>query len=470
MSALDDLQQNHNPWWESGTAESAEPYVSRQRSDFTYKRDAVLENRFVAYAGPAGIGKTTIIHQIIDSLVSEHDTHPRNVLYLPLGNPQYQIGSGVIAESIEEFTTYIRAEQGKEDEAYVFIDDAHASPDWARQVASALNSYSDLTVAVSLPTIDQADFSLLEEFQSEAEDFDEIILPQKFYDSIRNDSAPDELLEVGDTRYDIRQSLKRATTDGDPAGLSSSLSDLSKSLEGAERDIKRRVRHYMTRGGRAESQASEVARNLELTVYRDIPRFQQFEQRSDLHALCAISATSPGETFQLTELSDRLDCDRRTLQRYLDVLRDFFIVTPAYQYKHQRRRTVRLQPRDPQYIIALSEISPDSILDVEDERRLATVSIFDHLKRLSYYYNRGDEPVPYWEKTAATVDHIVSTEGAPLPFALAFTRSEKDAKQSLRRFMQEFDAEHGVIVTRDTDWTVSDEFSTIPMWLLLTIC
>jgi predicted AAA+ superfamily ATPase len=165
-----------------------------------------------------------------------------------------------------------------------------------------------------------------------------------------------------------------------------------------------------------------------------------------------------------------LDCDRRTLQRYLDVLRDFFVVTPAYQYQHQRRRTVRLQPRDPQYIISLSEIDPDSILDAEDERRLATVTIFDHLKRLSYYYNKGDEPVPYWEKTAATVDHIVSTGESPLPFALAFTRSEKDAKQSLRRFITEFDAGHGIVVTRDTDWSVSEEVSTIPMWLLLTAC
>lgn len=468
MSALDNLQQRHNPWWETGAIESAEPYVSRERSDFSYKRDAVLENRFVAYAGPAGIGKTTIIHQVIDSLVTEYDTHPRNVLYLPLGNPQYQVGSGVIADSIDKFVTYIRAKEGSENEAYVFVDDAYASPDWARQVASALESHANLTIAVSLPTIEQAEFTPVEQFQSEA--FDEIILPQKFYDSIQNESPPDELLEASDKRYDVRQALKRATVVGDSAALSSIVGELSEAVESAQRDIKRRVRRYMTSGGRTKSQLSETARNLELTIYRDVPRFQQFECRSDLHALCAIGATSPGETFRLTELSDRLDCDRRTLQRYLDVLRDFFVVTPAYQYKHQRRRTVRLQPRDPQYVVALSEIDPESILNAEDERRLATVTVFDHLKRLSYYYNGGDEPVPYWEKTAATIDHIVSTGEAPLPFALAFTRSEKEAKQSLRRFMKEFDAGHGVVVTRDTDWTVSEEVSMIPMWLLLTVC
>lgn len=468
MSAIDDLQQKHNRWWETGEVESSEPYVSEHRSDFSYKRDAVLDNRFVAYAGPAGIGKTTIIHQVIDSLISEYDTHPRNVLYLPLGNPQYQIGSGVISESIDEFVTYIRTGRESESEAYVFIDDAHASPSWARQVADALDSYPNLTVAVSLPTIEQADFTPVGDFRTEY--FDEIILPQKFYDSIQNDSPPEELLQASDKRYDVRQALKQATVKGDPAALSSTLSELSESVQSVERDIKRRVRNYMTRGGRTKSQASEVARNLELTVYRDIPRFQQIERRSDLHALCALSATSPGETFRLTELSDRLDCDRRTLQRYLDILRDFFIVTPAYQYQHQRRRTVRLQPRDPQYVVSLSEIDSDSILDAGEERRLATVAIFDHLKRLSYYYNDADEPVPYWEKTAATVDHIVSTGESPLPFALAFTRGKEDAQQSLLRFMEEFDTEHGIVVTRDTEWAVSAKISTIPMWLLLTVC
>lgn len=468
MSAIDDLQQKHNPWWETGLVENAEPYVPRQRSDFSYKRDAVLENRFVAYAGPAGIGKTTIIYQVIDTLLSDYDTHPRNVLYLPLGNPQYQIGSEVITEAIDEFATYIRAEQGGENGAYVFIDDAHASPDWATQVAHALESYPDLTIAVSLPTIEQTDFTPVGKFQSA--EFNEIILPQKFFDSIQNDSPPEELLAASDRRYDVRDALKRATVEGDPAALSGTLSAMAQSIESAKRDIKRRVRNYMTRGGRNEIRASEVARNLELTVYRDIPRFQQFERRSDLHALCAIGATSPGETFRLTELSDRLDCDRRTLQRYLDVLRDFFIVTPSYQYRHQRRRTVRLQPRDPQYVVSLSEIDPKSILGTEDERRLATVTVFDHLKRLSYYYNEGDEPVPYWEKTTATVDHIVSTGEAPLPFALAFTRSEKDAKQSLLRFMREFDVDHGIVVTQDTNWRVSEKVSAIPMWLLLTVC
>lgn len=468
MNTIDDLQQKHNPWWETGTVESAGPYVPRHRSDFSYKRDVVLEYRFVAYAGPAGIGKTTLIHQVIDSLVAEHDIHPRNILYLPLGNPQYQIGSAVIADSIDKFATYIRASGETEDSAYVFIDDAHASPDWARQVAHALDSHQDLTVAVSLPTIDQADFSPVQGFQSG--DFDEIILPEKFYDSIQNKSPPEAVIEASDRRYDTRDALKQATVDGDPTALARVLSELSENLEDTKREIKRRVHNYMTTGGRTDSEASEVARNLELTVYRDIPRFQQFEQRSDLHALCAISSTSPNVTFQLTELSERLDCDRRTLQRYLDVLRDFFVVTPAYQYQHQRRRTVRLQPRDPQYVVALSGIDPDSILDTNEEHRLATVTIFDHLKRLSYYYNEIDEPVPFWEKTAATVDHIVSTGDAPLPFALAITRDEADAKQSLRRFINEFDANHGVVVTQDTEWDVSGEISTIPMWLLLTIC
>jgi len=468
MNAIDDLRQKHNSWWETGTVEGSSGYTPGRRSDFSYKRDAILDNRFVAYAGPAGIGKTTIIHQVIDSLVSEYETHPRNVLYLPLGNPQYQIGSGVISEFIDELTTYIRTREASDNGTYVFIDDAHASPDWPRQVADALDSYPNLSIGVSLPTIEQADFTPLDDYLSEG--FNEVILRQKFYDTLRSDSPPDALIEAGNKRYDVRDALKRATVEGDPAALSNTLSALFETVQSEEQSTKRRVRNYMMRGGRTTARTEEVARNMELTVYRDIPRFQRFERRSDLHALCAISATSPGETFQLRDLNTRLDCDRRTLQRYLDILRDFFVVTPAYQYQYTRRRTVRLQPRDPRYVVSLSEIDPDSVLDTDDERRLATVTVFDHLKRLSYYYNETDKPVAYWEQTAAAVNHVVSTDESPLPFALAFERSESEAQRALRRFIKEFDANHGVVITRDTEWTVSEDVSTIPMWLLLTIC
>ena len=98
------------------------------------------------------------------------------------------------------------------------------------------------------------------------------------------------------------------------------------------------------------------------------------------------------------------------------------------------------------------------------------VTIFDHLNRPSYYYNEENKPVSYWEEAAASVDYIVSTGDVPLPFALAFTQSEEDAKQSFYRYMKECDADHGIVVTQDTELSILDDVSTILMWLLLTVC
>lgn len=65
--------------------------------------------------------------------------------------------------------------------------------------------------------------------------------------------------------------------------------------------------------------------------------------------------------------------------------------------------------------------------------------------------------------------HIVPTGDVPLPFTLAFTQSEENAKQSLYRYMGEFDADHGIVVTQDTELSILDDVSTIPMWLLFTV-
>lgn len=83
----------YNPWWRmpSAVKESAKP---RKRLAF-YEAMQMLRHesirRFVVLSGVRRVGKTTILYQLIDSLI-EGGVNPRNILYVSFENPILQKG------------------------------------------------------------------------------------------------------------------------------------------------------------------------------------------------------------------------------------------------------------------------------------------------------------------------------------------------------------------------------------------
>ena len=450
-----------NPWWETGDVTVADRYESKRRSDYDYKLRRVRNNRLVNIAGAAGSGKTTTLHQIADDLTSEDGIPPRKIMYLPVGDPRFQIGNDVIRDAVDEFATYYWQRDTEPGTGYVFIDDAHALDSWSDQVRDCLDEYPDLTIAVTLPTIARASTDGIEELEFETDS--DLLLPPKFYDFV---SEHHDIEVAKDTVRNVRDTLEHAADTGDASALQSGLDDLLGAID-ATSTLKRGVVKYFQGEGR-NSNASAANHNLELTVYRDIPRYQQFDDRSDLHALCAVAAMYPGHTLGLKNLSELLECDRRTLQRYIDILEDFFILTPSYQYKHERKRSVRLYLRDPILLAALLDLDFDGLLPTQIEDNLISTVIFDHLKRLGFRYQGTNSPVGFWESGDVDVDFVLETgEGIPIPIVTPNTNDPRTPTDRVDSFRDEYDCTYGVHVARDAETSVENELITLPLWLFL---
>lgn len=452
-----------NPWWETGDLSSSARYHSDRRSDYQHKFDAVRSSRFTIIAGAAGSGKTTTLHQIAHDLIEEDGVPPQNVMYLPLGNPRFQVGSNVIRDAVDIFATYYWRRDAYHSEGYVLVDDVHASDSWDEQVRWCLEEFDDLTIAVTLPTLNRAQTDTIEDLGVEIER--DLLLPPKFYDV----TTESEWAQVEKERArDLRNALETAADSGDLEPLRSSVDALISSLESTS-SVKRGVLDYF-RGAEREADIADVAHSLESTIYRDIPRYQQFEDRSDLYALCAVTALNTGRTLGLKDLSGVLECDRRTLQRYLDILEDFFILTPSYQYEYERRRSVRLYLRDPLVVGSLADIDFDGMLEPDAERLLTSTVVFDHLKRLGFYYQRRNAQVHFWESSGDAVDFVVETgDGNPLPVITRDASRDRDPVRSIRAFCDEYNCGFGVVVARDIEPSIDEEVATLPLWLLLLV-
>lgn len=449
-----------NPWWETGDVSSSARYHSERRSDYQHKLDAVRSSRFTSIAGAAGSGKTTTLHQIAHDLIEDDGVPPQNVMYLPLGNPRFQVGSNVIRDAVDIFATYHWHRDADHSEGYVLVDDMHASDSWDEQVRWCLEEFDNLTVAVALPTLNRAQTDTIEDLGVETKR--DLLLSPKFYDvTTKSGRAQVEKKRARESR----DALETAANSGDVEPLRSSVDALTSSLESTSA-VKRGVLDYF----KGTEREADVAHNLESTIYRDIPRYQQFEDRSDLYALCAIAALNTGRTLGLKDLSGILECDRRTLQRYLDILEDFFILTPSYQYEYERRRSVRLYLRDPLVVGSLADIDFDGMLEPDAERLLTSAVVFDHLKRLGFYYQRRNAQVHFWESSGDAVDFVVETgDGNPLPVVTRDASREDDPTRSIRAFCDEHDCEFGVVIARDIEPSIDEGVATLPLWLLLLV-
>jgi len=335
------------------------------------------------------------------------------------------------------------------------------SDSWDGQVRWCLEEFNDITVAVTLPTLNRAQTDAIEDLDVETES--DLLLPPKFYD-VTTESGWAEVEK--ERARELRDALETAANSGDFEPLRSSVDALTSSLESISA-VKRGVLDYF-RGAQREADVADVAHNLESTIYRDIPRYQQFEDRSDLYALCAVAALNTGRTLGLKDLSGVLECDRRTLQRYLDILEDFFILTPSYQYEYERRRSVRLYLRDPLVVGSLADIDFDGMPESHAERRLTSTVVFDHLKRLGFYYQRQNAQVHFWENAGEAIDFVVETgDGNPLPIVARDASRDRDPARSIEIFCNEHDCEFGVVVARDIEPSIDEGVAALPLWLLL---
>ncbi|MDD2649372.1 MAG: ATP-binding protein [Eubacteriales bacterium] len=115
----------YNPWWKNGTVN---PRLSR-----TYKRFAFYEamkrlnistiRRTIVLTGTRRVGKTTILYQMIEALLSE-GCSPQKIVYISMDHPMLKLSA--FQEVLECYHENIYANQ----DVYYFFDEIQYAQDW----------------------------------------------------------------------------------------------------------------------------------------------------------------------------------------------------------------------------------------------------------------------------------------------------------------------------------------------------
>ena len=512
---IDDAE-HYNTWWSNtASAELSQAKALTPRSDF----HKVLEKTNAHYAdgvnsliyainGQTGIGKTTLIHQLITALLESAELprggrnyditsgiSARQILYLPLEDSLYQLerteeGIKRVNQVIDYFQTHVAPRQGRK---FIFLDDVQAldlDDDQKGKLVDLVNEHTYLFLTgivqsqVDLSDTENAD--TIEEFEGPKP-----ILPMKFVDTVQTGESLDVHLDA-DFRTHL-QNYQSAKLEG-PApikmirnGLSGkesatsietavdTLSDLYfDRFDAEDRDnLHDAARSYLRIGGTLHSTDESPIRN-ELTkshfllfLYKELAKYKSIQQPEHLHRLSAMAATAAGEELRYTDLSEQIGVDRRTVDNYLDALDEGIAVTESHDYSLRRYRRTCLYLRNPRHLVLLSQRQEhygyenhqqQDTLNHEFEHKLARTVAFDHAKRLAYYVGNGD--VEYTETDSGVIDYILHYDGHVLPFSLSYHPYTDTAEEAATEFEPDTGqhTESGSEELRDLDYDAPYRF------------
>lgn len=490
---IDDAE-HHNEWWSDGTSqELSQATALTPRSDFhrvlkttnSHYTDNV-DNLVYAIHGQTGIGKTTLLHQLVAALLDTVDfpqqdqdlelnseISPRQVLYIPLEDSLYQLerpGDDIdrLNQVIDYFQTHVAPRQGQK---FIFLDDVQALGLNEERKAELLELFDENTYVFLTGIVkSQVDLST-GELASSVEEFETwAVLPMKFIDTIELGEGPgvdlseefrNQLEKYQSTSLDgpspiktIRNGLSARNSDTSLDTAVETLSELCFDIFDTEdrNDLHDAARAYLRTGGTLHQTDDTSIRNdlskshFLLFLYKELAKYYSIQQPENLHRLSSIAATNAGEELQFTELSDQIGVDRRTVDSYLNVLDEGIAVTESHDYALRRYRRTRLYLRNPRHLVLLSQRQEHhgfedyerrDTLNHEFEHKLARTVAFDHAMRLAF--NVGAYDVEYTETESGLIDYILHRKGHVLPFILSYHPRTGNAET----IAAEFDPESG---------------------------
>ena len=310
--------RTENPWWEGGSVRSDYSRLS-PRGYFERLTRLVMQRdvrRAVVLMGPRRVGKTVLLHHVIEHLLKEGVYSSHNIAYLSLDQPLYARLS--IEELASEIEQAARPEPG---DRLLVLDEIQYLPNWEWH----LKAFVDTHPGVQCIASGSAAAALrLKSAESGAGRFTDFLLPPLTFHEYLDLRGKGELVtlepEGGVSAPDI-EALNQEFVD------------------------------YCNFGGYPEAAFSEAVREdpdryiradiVDKVLLRDLPSLYGIQDVQELNLLFSTLAYNTANELSLEELSQDSGVSKPTLRRYLEYLEAAFLIKIVHRIDHNAHRFKR---------------------------------------------------------------------------------------------------------------------------------
>lgn len=477
---------NQNPWWSNGKVPRPLlcPY---RRRDFYPLMGKLADERILVITGPRRAGKTTIMYQMIDELLSAKQIEPRRVLFVSFDYPY------LLADLDRPFEDILRAYtetvlkeslENLTERVYIFLDEVYSLPEWGKVMKGHFDRRTSTKVIVSGSSSPEI---MAEAARSLVGRIDRhLMLQMNFVDVVSHDLNKDRDRIKEASLGLMRKGFEAFLAKGNLKSLTRTYNDAFNSLANLEDEIQGILLDYLIKDGYPENLgvtdftkcAQAIITSVDLSIYKDVMRVFKNREPQKIEKLMAVLSQSSGNIVASNTLSDTLRLNFRTVERYLSHLEAVYLVTVSHAYSGSLYKSL---PKARKIYVANVGVR-NAILGLLNERllensvelgRCAEAVAHDHIKRLAFCMEPAREPhMYYWRDRAGNeVDIIVDMRGRRIPFDVRFRETiDKGDLKALNLFLSEHpECKCGVLLTKRR-LGVEGKILMVPLWLFLLTC
>lgn len=306
-----------NPWWDGAGIRDDYAHMKR-RAYFERFEQLVAQTdvrRAVVLMGPRRVGKTVLLHHVIQRLLDGGQYDARDIGYVSLDQPLYT------RLSIEEIAQELReASGGAQMPRMLLLDEIQYLADWERHLKVFVDAHPEVRCVASGSA---AAALRLKSVESGAGRFTDFLLPPlTFYEYLDLQDKSDLVEYAAGGRVEI-----------------------------AHEDIPELNGHfidYVNFGGYPEAALSSTVRAdigryigadiVEKVLLRDLPSLYGIRDVQELNALFTTLAFNTAGELSLEGLSQDSGVSKPTLKRYLEYLEAAFLIKVVHRIDHNARR------------------------------------------------------------------------------------------------------------------------------------
>jgi predicted AAA+ superfamily ATPase len=488
---LIDLLSLTNTWWTNERNFPLGKTYEIKRTDFHHIwRNHLLETEGLLISGPRGVGKSTVMFEImkrllgIDSSDSFSPTFEKvdkeRILYISFEDPALKKFS--LQEILMIYSKYILKQDINKipKKVFVFFDEIQNIENWGDQVKSIIDKEYNLKFFIT----GSSSVALLNEASKAARRIKVYSMhPLKFFDFMRFKLKNPEFDKILANILGTRKKFLEAYKVRDTKKVYESFIALYASLKGWQTNLEIGFQEYLVKGGYPkyvneddyQKISSSLNETFRLGFHKDLVLGGGIGDPKAMETLTTYIASISSSETSYNSLIQNTNSAKNSyhMRRYLYHLETSYLVKDSQKFSPVTKKSFR------GFKIYLNDIAIRNMLQGYLNKLLETdrsqyglnleTAIFDHALRL-FYKIRGNYPMQYWKGSRnQEVDIVLQLDGIGIPLEVKSSDEPSyNDLSGLKAFCKKYNVPGIVVCGKKLD--LKENIIFVPHWLFTLIC